>query len=359
MSKKIVLRLWALAALTALAALVVAGCGSSGSSSSSTASSETGSGGETSEPAESEGSGEAPKAAVLYHTLTDFTTPQIAAEKKVIEAAGGSMQDFNADFDPQKQLTQCQDAITSQRYNVIIMAAADSPSAVPCAEQAKAAGIPVIAVNNPIGPSRTEVPPQIEAVLGSAVISPPDDAKYSFEIAEKACKGIAHCKWAIEMGEGSAPLDSTRTKELEEDAKASSNIEVVQVTEAGYDPGKTAELVPQVLSANPELNVYSFESDTNALAAVPAVKEAGLTEQVKLVGDGASVAGIKGVENGSLFGTVASFPVSMGEEAGRMAVEAVQKGSVENNAVNMFELGEPLTIYKADAASFKPQWGEG
>ncbi|MFT3865134.1 MAG: sugar ABC transporter substrate-binding protein [Solirubrobacterales bacterium] len=357
MSKKIVLRLWAPLLLVALIVLVVAGCGSSSSSSSSsTASSESSSSGES---GSSEASGEAPKAAVLYHTLTDFTTPQIAAEKKVIEAAGGTIQDFNANFDPQKQLTQCQDAITSQRYNVIIIAAADSPSAVPCAEQAKAAGIPVIAVNNPVGPSRTEVAPQLEAVLGSSVISPPDDAKYSFEIAEKACKGIAHCKWAIEMGEGSAPLDSTRTKELEEDAEKSSNIEIVQVTEAGYDPGKTAELVPQVLSANPELDVYSFESDTNALAAVPAVKEAGLTSQVKLIGDGASVAGIEGVKNGSLFGTVASFPVSMGEEAARMAVEAVQKGAVENNAVNMFELGEPLTIYKDNAAGFEPQWGEG
>ncbi|MFT3865141.1 MAG: sugar ABC transporter substrate-binding protein [Solirubrobacterales bacterium] len=357
MSKKIVLRLWAPAVLAALAVLVIAGCGSSGSSSSSTASSETTSGGGSTSGSEaSEGSGEAPKAAVLYQTVTDFTTPQVEGIEKEIDAAGGSIQEFNSNFNPQKQLEQCQDAITSGRYNVIVISAADSPSAVPCAEQAKGAGIPVVAIQNPVGKDRDKVAPQIDSVLGSAVVPQPENAELTFEIVEKACKGNSHCKLVIEMGEGSNPLD---TPELEEDAKKSSNIELVQVTEGHYNPGATAESVPQILSANPDLDVYVFESDTNALAAVAPIKEAGLSDQVKIVSDGGSTAGVEGVKKGTIYGTVAFFPITMGEEAGRMAVEAVQKGTVENDAVSMFELGEPLLIYKENAAEFEAQWGEG
>ena len=63
--------------------------------------------------------GDAPKVAWLTAITTEFVDAEEKGARPVIEDAGGSLEFFDAQFDPQKQLTQCQDAITSGRFNSI------------------------------------------------------------------------------------------------------------------------------------------------------------------------------------------------------------------------------------------------
>ncbi|MBS1885878.1 MAG: sugar ABC transporter substrate-binding protein [Actinobacteria bacterium] len=336
-----------LLALLGLAlAVVIAGCGSSGSSSSSGGGSEGG-----------ESSGEAPKAALLLNTYTDFTQAGREGVEKVITAAGGSVTPSNAEFEPQKQLAQCQDAITSQRYNVIILGPADSPSSVPCAVQAGEAGLPVIAFENPVGPSRSKVPPQVPQVQGSVVIAPMVDAETTFELVQEACKGLPKCVWIDEIGSRSSSLDETKIKYFEEQLKSNPKIELAQLIEGNYLPSETVQKLPNALAANPNVNVVSFESDTNAVAAVPLLKSAGLEGKAKLIGDGGSVAGAAAIKAGTLFGSVASFPKSMGEKAAEMAVQALAKEKISPAGVDMFSLGEPIKLTKANIGEYTPQFG--
>jgi ribose transport system substrate-binding protein len=335
----------ALAVVCLAVAAVVAGCGSSGSGS-------TGGGG-TGEG----GSGETAKVALLLNTYTDFTQAEKEGVEKVIGAAGGSVSPSNAEFEPQKQIAQCQDAITSQRYNVIILGPADSPSAVPCATQAGEADLPVIALETPVGPSRSEIKPQIPQVLASAVIAPLVDAETTFELVQEACKGIEPCKWITEIGTRSASLDATKIKYFEEQLAENPNIEQVQLLEGNYLPSETVAKLPNALAANPEVNVVSFESDTNALAALPAVKSAGLEGKVKLIGDGGSVAGAEGIADGTLYGSVASFPRSNGELVAEWALKALAGEKISPNAVDALEIGKPLKLTKSNIASYEAQFG--
>ncbi|MBS1878292.1 MAG: sugar ABC transporter substrate-binding protein [Actinobacteria bacterium] len=337
-----------LAALCLALAAVIAGCGSSGSSTSSG----SGSGGEG-----GEGSGEEVKAALLLNIYTDFTQAGREGVEAVIKKAGGSVTPSNAEFEPQKQLAQCQDAITSQRYNVIILGPADSPSSVPCATQAGEAGLPVIAFENPVGPSRTKVEPQVPQVQGSVVIAPMVDAETTFELVEEACKGLPKCVWIDEIGSRSSSLDETKIQYFEEQLKSNPKIELAQLLEGNYLPSETVQKLPNALAANPGVNVITFESDTNAVAAVPALKSAGLEGKVKLIGDGGSVAGAAAIKAGTMFGSVASFPRSMGEKAAEMALQALAKEKISPNGIDMFSLGEPVKLTKANIAEYTPQFG--
>lgn len=341
-------RLTALAAALLAMALVAAGCGSSSDSSTGG----TGTGSDSGSSSDS-----APKAAAFVYTINDYTSVELEGLKQELKKVGGSLQTYSANFNPQEQLAQCQDAITSQRFNVLIIDAVDSPSAVPCATQAGEQGLKVISMENPTGPSRAEIDPQVPQVQGSVVIYPPDDAKHTFELVEEACKGISNCKWIVEIGTKTSPLDSIKLEYLEEQADKSSNIEIIQVLEANYDPSETAKKVPDALSANPDANVISFESDTNALAAIPAVEDAGLQAKVKLVGDGGSKGGAKAIENGTMFASVAAFPLSTGEVAGQMVIDALAGKEIKPAGVNMFDLGKPIDLTKETIGEYTSQWG--
>lgn len=329
--------------------LLAVGCGSSTSSSSS-----------STDPSGSS-SGTTPKAAALVYAINDYTSVELEGIEAKLEKVGGSLHALSANFDPQEQLAQCQDAITSQRYNVLLVDPVDSPSAVPCAVQAGEEGIKVIAFENPIGPSRTEVDPQLPEVQGSVVVNPLDDAEGTFQLVEEACKGNPHCQWIIEIGTSTSPFDSTKLKYLEEQDEKASNIEIAEVIEGNYDPSETTKKAPDALAAHPDANVFTFESDTNALAAVPAVEAAGLQNQVKIIGDGGSRAGVKAIEDGKMFGSIASWALTTGEVAGEMALEALD-GKVKTPGVNEAKFGEtlldqPFELTKATVGEYTPQWG--
>lgn len=341
-----------LAGIVALvaAAAFAAGCGSDGSSSG-------GSGGTTASGGSGGSGGTEPRVAALVYVLNDYTSVELDTLKAGLKSAGGTVDVLSANFDPQKQLAQCQDAITSGRFNALVVDAVDSPSAVPCAKQAGAAGLKVIAMENPIGPSRTEVAPQLDDVQGSSVIYPLDDAKHTFELVRKACEGVARCQWVIEIGALSSPLDSTKLKYLKERAAATDNIEVVQVVQGNYDPSVTVKSAPDVLSSHPDLNVWTFESDTNAVAAIPAVKAAGMADQVKLIGDGGSRAGAAAIKAGTMYGSVAAFPASQAEAAAKMVIDAVNGTEIAEPAVSMFTLGTPVELTAETIGDYTSQWG--
>ncbi|MFT3865161.1 MAG: sugar ABC transporter substrate-binding protein [Solirubrobacterales bacterium] len=332
----------ATAAVVGAVALVAAGCGSSSSGSSTSA----------------EGGGQAVKAALLLYTINDYTSVEKEGVEKGLGEVGGEVaQTLSANFNPQEESAQCQDAITSERFNVLIVDPVDSPSAVPCAQQAGAAGLKVIALENPIGPSRTEVEPQLAEVQGSAIIEPLEDAENTFKLVKSACEGVSKCRWVAEIGTKSSPLDSTKLKYFEEHVGEAPNIELTQVVEGKYDPGETAKVTPDVLAADPDVDVYTFESDTNAVAAIPAVEAAGLQGQVKLIGDGGSRAGVKAIAAGKMYGSVAAFPLTNGEVVAKMAIEALEGKAIAEPGVSMFSLGGPIDLTKANVSRYTSQWG--
>jgi ribose transport system substrate-binding protein len=103
-----------------------------------------------------------------------------------------------------------------------------------------------------------------------------------------------------------------------EDAIAATRVRVVAQVDADYVRAKAEVAAERILRLHPRLSGFFAVNDEMALGVADAVRSAGTTGRVKLIGvDGISEA-LDAVRNGSMTATVSQYPYVMGQ----MAVEA-------------------------------------
>lgn len=328
-----------------MAGLVAAGCGSDDD-------------GASGDSGGASGGANAPKVAMIAYAILDFGQAEVPAMEEELEKAGGSLEVFNANFDPQKQLQQCTDAITSGRFNAIVLMAVDGAAVAPCVTQAKDADIPVVALENPAGPDRNKIEPQLDGVVGSVVYTGARGGELAAELMTSACEGVDPCNVIIEIALKADPFSALRLKALEDAAEATQNIEILQVYEGNYDSAQTAKKLPDVLSAHPDVNVVVFEADNNAIAGLKVIEAAGLND-VKSIGDGGGRQGANAVADGRLYGTTGTWPVQSAKIAAKMAIDAVNGEKLADPAVDFYEVDTPTVITKDNVAAFTAEWGAG
>ncbi len=126
--------------------------------------------------------------AFLNEAITSYTTPMFDTMKTTAAGLNATVTSFNANSDPSTQESQCQDAITSGKYNAILLYSVDNAATVPCAQQAIAAHIPVVPVDSTVGPSASSTAFQVKGikaqVLGDTLV---DDVPTSIDLTKKAC----------------------------------------------------------------------------------------------------------------------------------------------------------------------------
>jgi ribose transport system substrate-binding protein len=316
--------------------LIAAGCGSSNSASTSVshAASST-----PSKPA---------KIAYLAYTIADYQQAMIDGMKSKVDP-GGSVTVFNANYDTEKQLSQCQDAVHSGRYNIIVLDPITPPTGVPCAALARAAHLPVITLEFPVGRDTNAVTPTIPGVVKQIVTQPVAVAKGEVALVKLACAGKNPCQVAGEVATANDPITNLY---LDEAAKLP-NVKIVQRIATQYDPSVLIHALPDVARTHPGLDVFAAAADFGAIAAVGV-----LPHSVKILGDGASTSGVDAVKNGKLFGTIGTWPRQMGELAGTAAVQAANGQKLTGPAgVNAMYIDKPLVITKQNVEQMRPEWG--
>lgn len=330
-----------------IAGLMAAGCGSDNDAGGGSASGEGGSG-----PAK------APEVAMIAYAILDFAQAEVPAMEAELESVGGSMKVFNANFDPQKQLQQCTDAITSGRYNVIVLMPVDGAAVAPCVTQAKEADVPVVAFENPAGPDRNKIEPQLDGVVGSVVYTGARGGELAADLMTSACEGVDPCNVIIEIALKADPFSAVRLKALEDAAESTQSIKILQVYEGNYDPTQTAKKLPDVLGAHPDVNVVVFEADNNAIEGLKAIEAAGLTD-VKSIGDGGGRQGAAAVAEGRLYGTTGTWPAQSARIAAKMVIDAVNGKKIAQPAVDFYDVDTPAVITKDNVGDFTAEWGAG
>lgn len=333
-----------LAAILAVAALAACG-GSSGSSSSSSSASGDSSSASTQKPA---------NIAYLTYVETDYVMQENAGMESVVKPLGGSVERFSANFDPQKQIQQCNDAITSGRFNAIVLAPVDSGAAVPCVKAAKAANIPVLGLELPTGGDIMNPKPQVDGIVGNVVGDNASNAAGIKELTQKACEGVDPCNVIVETV---APGDPFSKSYVDAIKSIGGNVKVVQEIPAGYDPATLQKGFADALSAHPDASVFVSAADTQAMAVLDQIDAAGMKGKIKIIGNGGSREGAKAVADGTFFGTLGNWPYQNGVAAAKMAEQAVNGETVDPQVIDVFTISTPFVITKDNVAEFKPEWG--
>lgn len=317
-----------------LGALVVGGCGDdNGDSGSAT-----------------ENGGETAKIAYLAYTIADYQTAMVKGMESKI--GDGTVTTFNANFDPSKQQSQCQDALQSGRYNVIVIAPITPATGVPCLNAAKAADVPVVALEFGIGKDINQIEPELDGVAKQVVTTPNGVATEVAELAKLACADKNPCEVIGEVATANDPITNENFDKID----ALPNIEVIQRIPTQYDPSVFVKGLTDALATHPNIDVVFAAADFGAVAAVDPVKAAGKQDEIVILGNGASKPGIDAIKAGTVFGTIGTWPFKMGEEAGTAAVQAVNGESTDPKGVDGLKLNEPALITQDNVEEVTPEW---
>ncbi|HWH25129.1 MAG TPA: sugar ABC transporter substrate-binding protein [Pseudolysinimonas sp.] len=293
--------------------------------------------------------------AYLTYIVTDYQNAAKRGMTSVIKGGGGKVTVFSANFDPQTQLSQCNDAITSGRYNAIVISPIDPASAAPCVKAADAAGIPVVTYETSVGTDPYSLKPQVPGVI-AAISTPLKTSTDGLgELMIAACGDADPCRVVGEVASGADVFSNQIMDALAK--KYGSKVDIVQRIATGYDPAQVTTALPDVLSAHPDVNVFVALTDSTALAAVPTLKTAGLEKKVKLVGIGGSTEAVDAIKDGTLFGSLSNWPFQYGAAAAKALTQSVKGEKVDPVGINMLTIDKPLLITPTTVDEFTPEWG--
>ena len=208
------------------------------------------------------------------------------------------------------QLTIAEGMVT-QGYNVLLVSPQTDANLQPVIEQAKAANVPVVNVND-------AVIPQAEHYVGN--VQRDNGVRVAKWFIENRAEGG---KVAIIEGQAGVYAAVQRTDGFKTTIEEGGKFTVVASVPGNWDRQMSYDAATNILQQHPDLVGFYCNNDGMALGVVEAVKAAGLQDKVVVFGtDGISDA-YKSIEAGELTGTVDSFPVLTGEVAMEVALRLV------------------------------------
>lgn len=233
--------------------------------------------------------------------------------KKFADKAGVSVvyQAAQSEGDQLGQLTIAEGLIT-QGYDVLLVSPQTDANLQPMMEEAKAAKVPVVNVNDAVIPSAEHYVGNVQRDNGVRVArwfikNRPAGGKVA------VVEGQAGVYAAVQRTDG---FKTTITTE-------SDKFKVVASVPGNWDRQTSYDAATNILQQHPDLIGFYANNDGMALGIVEAVKAAGLQDKVAVFGtDGISDA-YASIKAGELTGTVDSFPVLTGEVAMETALRLV------------------------------------
>ena len=259
--------------------------------------------------------------------------------KQSVEAAGKEkgikVITVDAQGNSATQVSQVQDLITRKIDALIYIPAGATAAGVPV-KAAKAAGIPVIAVdrNAPDAPGDTFF--ASDSVAAARTLA---------EYVGKVTGGKGRV--AILQGQMGTSPENDRAKGFSEGLKKFPDLKVVAEQPAEWAQDRGFAVAQDMLQRDPNITVFFGRADAMALGAAQAVKVANLEQPVTIVGFDGDVAGLKAVANGTLSATM----TQQAQKMGRLALDSAI-ALKEGKTVPKEQLQEAILTTKENVAPF-------
>ncbi|MFD4019277.1 ABC transporter permease/substrate-binding protein [Streptomyces sindenensis] len=231
------------------------------------------------------------------------------------EKAGIDLTVTDAQNDASQQANQLQN-FTSSGVSSIIVNPVDSDAVGPGVRSANKADIPVIAADRGVNKADTATLVASDNVAGG-------------KLAADALADRIGGKGSIVILQGTAGTSASRERGagFAEGLKAYPGIKVVAKQPADFDRTKGLDVMTNLIQSHPGVTGVFAENDEMALGAVKALgSKAG--KSVSVVGFDGTPDGLKAVEAGTLYASVAQQPAELGKIAVQNAVKAAKDEKV-------------------------------
>ncbi|MFD3655608.1 substrate-binding domain-containing protein [Streptomyces sp. NPDC058620] len=263
-------------------------------------------------------SGVTTKVGMSLSTLNNpFFVQMKAGAQAEAKAAGIDLTVTDAQNDASQQANQLQN-FTSSGMKSIIVNPVDSDAVGPGVRSANKADIPVIAADRGVNKADTATLVASDNVAGG-------------RLAAKALADKLGGKGSIVILQGTAGTSASRERGagFAEGIKAYPGIKVVARQPADFDRTKGLDVMTNLLQSHADVTGVFAENDEMALGAVKALGSKAGTS-VTVVGFDGTPDGLKAVEAGTLYASVAQQPKELGRIAVRNAVRAAQGKEVDS-----------------------------
>lgn len=275
---------------------------------------------------------------------------------KVAAANGIKITEFDAQFDPAKQVAQAQDVIASGKYKGVIFVALTGAGAIPDVQAMLDAGLQVVSLNQVIGEDLTTSDPQVAGMAASVMAAPYRSGVRMGALTVKACEGIDPCAVAYIYGIKGIPLDVALKQGFDDTIKDHANIQVVAEGEGKYlgpDGGITA--TQDILASGAAINVIVGSDQSMQGSAIALADQGVASGTVKLIGLGGSSPALAGIRDGSWFGTVFGAPGDEGRIAMQAMVDALA-GTMTGGVDPLTQVPDEGLVTKDNVDKFTAQW---
>lgn len=259
--------------------------------------------------------------------------------------------------DVEKQVQMVENAVV-KGFDAIILSAADSNSLAPAIKKANDAGIPVILVNDTMSQAALdEAGAHVETYVGI------DQYEAASLAGKYAAENISDGK--ILYLEGIAGVDAL-TQRLEGFRNQCGSFTVVASQTAKCDRNEAFNVMQNVLSSNPEVNVVWAVNAEMGQGAIQAIEQGGFSGKVQVFDFDAAPDDIEAIKADTLAGSVAQYPNLQAEAAIQACLDVLEGKTLEDHIktpaalvtadnVAAYEAGEDITsdtaADSADAAA--------
>ena len=183
----------------------------------------------------------------------------------------------------------------------------------PVLDKAKAAGIPVLIVDND-----TPWPGKLCYIGTDNRVG----GKLAGDYVVKVLGGKG--KVAIIRGILGVASHEDRVAGFQEGIAAAPGIQLVTTQPANSERALGLTVMENILTSNPDLNAVFVTNDQMALGAMEAVAARNMSGKIIIVGFDAGKEAVRGVKAGQISAVIAQYPANMGKQAVESAVKAVR-----------------------------------
>ena len=317
-------KMWAVFMAAALSAVCLSGCGNSGGGNGSV---QEDSSSENREDGNS-ASGDVRKVGFVLNTLeNEFYTmmrdgaQEVADSSDSVEIIVQAPEAFG-DVDQEVQIVE---NLIAMGIDALVISPADSTSFLSVFKELNAQDIPIILVNNGIDDAEAEK----QGVYYAAYVGT-DNYMGGQQAAECVKENYPDgAQIAILTGIPGVQAGDERVRGFEEAFDGDGRYEIVAKQTANWTRDEGFNVAQNMLTANPDIDVFFGASDLMALGAMEAVDQMGLTGDVGIIGFDYTNEAAQAVEEGRMLGSVDQKPVEMAQLSIQAAIDILDGKEVE------------------------------
>jgi ribose transport system substrate-binding protein len=244
-----------------------------------------------------------------------------------------TVQAAERETDVEKQM-QIIENLVETGVNALAVAPSGSKEVVTAVAKANAASIPVVIVDDKVdAQAAKDAGVHWEAYVGS-------DNVEGGRIAGRYLVQITNGTTNVALLEGipGHQTGDARLKGFKEAIQASPGVKIVASQTANWERDQGFNVFQNMMQAHPDIDAVFACNDMMALGAVEAIRAAGKTGKIRVIGFDAIDDARKAIAAGTMDGSVAQFPSEMGRIAVENAVKLIHHEPVQAETGTRLEM---------------------